>query len=288
MAGPGVVDAYPGGGFQAGAQNIAHLLKEHLLVVDQHAHDLALGDRDANRMQLRRQPGDGHLALMVLGQHEAAQFGAEMAFDAAWQRRDDRAPVRRQPTLPAIAHDMRAKHDVVDDEVLVALEPRTARNRSLEDPVLVDDPPGSPAATASRRLRDGAGRLAFSIPLGLPGLRVGRPLRPFSRAISSRCAMTVRLRSATRSISSTTRAFSAAFGSDSISEGGDIPKRIRNHAAWEAALNAPIQSVAATPTTLSPDFRPVTQCSPSVHLQLFKSGQIGQRWSSSFRRHARP
>jgi hypothetical protein len=70
----------------------------------------------------------------------------------------------------------------------------------------------------------GAGRLAFSIPLGLPGLMSGRPLRPFSRAISSRCSMTVRLRSATRSISFTTRVFNSAFGSDSMSAGGDIPK----------------------------------------------------------------
>src|SRR5258708_21307207 len=48
---------------------------------------------------------------------------------------------------------MRAKHDVVDDEVLVTLEPRTQGNRSLEYPVFVDDTLGSLAATASRRLR---------------------------------------------------------------------------------------------------------------------------------------
>ena len=57
VAGAGVVDADPGRGLQPGPQHVARLVKEGLLVVDQQAHDLPLGDRDADRPQLRHQPG---------------------------------------------------------------------------------------------------------------------------------------------------------------------------------------------------------------------------------------
>src|ERR1700687_5576350 len=90
---------------------------------------------------------------MMLDQHEAAQFGAKMAADAARQPGDHRAPVRRHPTFAAIAHDMRAKHEVLDDEVFVALEPRAWRYRRFDDSCFVNDPFGGLVAAASVRRR---------------------------------------------------------------------------------------------------------------------------------------
>ena len=50
-----------------------------VLLVDQQAHDLALGDADADRLERRDQTLDGHLTLVILHQHEAAQLRAKMA-----------------------------------------------------------------------------------------------------------------------------------------------------------------------------------------------------------------
>src|SRR3954462_11398067 len=66
----------------------------------------------------------------------------------------------------------------------------------------------------------GFGSLAFSIPLGLSA---GRPLSPFSRAISARWAATVCSRAATLPSNLTTNAFSSVGESASRSPGGAIP-----------------------------------------------------------------
>src|SRR5215208_583984 len=70
-----------------------------------------------------------------------------------------------------------------------------------------------------RRL-GGFGSLASSIPLGFSA---GRPLSPFSRAISARWAATVRSRAATLLSNSRTSAFSSVGESASRSPGGAIP-----------------------------------------------------------------
>lgn len=63
----------------------------------------------------------------------------EMAVDAGRQRRRHRPPVRRQPTLPAIADHLRAQHQVLHDETRMALAARARRHRHRDDPLLVDD-----------------------------------------------------------------------------------------------------------------------------------------------------
>src|SRR5215211_2507916 len=60
------------------------------------------------------------------------------------------------------------------------------------------------------------------MPLGLPGLMVGRPLSPLSRAISSRWAATVRSNAVTRPNSSSTNRFRSAFDRPSRSGAGDM------------------------------------------------------------------
>ena len=76
---------------------------------------------------------------MALGEHEPAQRRPEMAVDAGRQRRRHRPPVRRQPTLPAIAGHLRAQHQVLHDETRMALAARARRHRHRDDPLLVDD-----------------------------------------------------------------------------------------------------------------------------------------------------
>src|SRR5208282_3501849 len=69
------------------------------------------------------------------------------------------------------------------------------------------------------RLPPGFCLVGSSMPLGLI---TGRPLRPFSRAISSRCAATSRFSSATSPNSSTTSASNSGRGRPGRSAGGDM------------------------------------------------------------------
>ncbi len=78
VASPGVVHRDPGGAREPGAQHIARLIEEAVLAGDQQTHELPLGDHDAERAQQRQQPRHRDLPLMILGEHEAAQFRPEM------------------------------------------------------------------------------------------------------------------------------------------------------------------------------------------------------------------
>src|SRR4051794_15913611 len=89
---------------------------------------------------------------------------------------------------------MRAQHQILDDEVLVALEARPGRHVDLDDALLINDQlpglalPGAALAGLVRRLRLG---------LRLHAARPDRPVTPLSLAISAR--------------KSATTCFSAAF-----------------------------------------------------------------------------
>jgi len=54
--------------------------KELIMLLDQQALDLALGDRQADRLQQGCQTRQRGLALVILHQHEAAQVRAEMSW----------------------------------------------------------------------------------------------------------------------------------------------------------------------------------------------------------------
>ena len=149
----------------------------------QQPNDLALGDRDADSPEQGYQTRHGHLALVVLEQHEPTQLRPEMAGDAGRHRGDYRPPVRSQPALAAEADHVRPQHEVLDQEVLVALEARAGRDIRPDDPVLVDDEPPDlaslGAAALLRRLRPGGLVHATGLELG-PALDAfeRRDLRP--------------------------------------------------------------------------------------------------------------
>ena len=156
VARPGIIDADPGCVRKSGAQDIARFLDEGLVIGDQQARQLPLGDFDPDREQLREQAGRGDLSLMVLAEHETAQLGAEMAFDAGRHFRHQLAPIRRQPTFAPIAHHALTKHQLLNDVILIALEYRARRQaRDLDDPLFVDRAIGRLGAAASARLASG-------------------------------------------------------------------------------------------------------------------------------------
>ena len=140
MARTGVVDGDPVGRFQAGTQHLAGLRQKVVLPVDQQAHELTLGDADADRLKLRDQALDRHLTLVILHQHEATQLWPKMAADAAGQRRHDRLALRRQPALSAIAHHSRGQHQLLHLVRLVTFELRTRRMRHPQHLGLGHDP----------------------------------------------------------------------------------------------------------------------------------------------------
>src|SRR3954452_13872343 len=88
----------------------------------------------------------------------------------------------------------------------------------------------------------GFGSLAFSIPLGLSA---GRPLSPFSRAISARWAATVCSRAATLPSNLTTNAFSSVGESASRPPGGAIPPENQRQACQGSENHAAATRFAA-------------------------------------------
>jgi hypothetical protein len=176
-----VIDADPGGIGEAGAQHVAGFAEEAILALDQQAHDLALGHIDADGMQLRQQPTHRHLALVILGEDEAAQLRSEMFIDPGGKRGRDGLPIRCPPALTAIPRDIGVQHQVLHHETLVALEARIRRGGDLEHLILMDDPsrrllaPTAPVlALAGRRLWLGC-RLH---PAGLDRRAPGQSLQP--------------------------------------------------------------------------------------------------------------
>ena len=222
MARAGIVDRDPVGRFQAGAQHLAGLRQKVVLPIDQQAHELTLGNADPNRLKLRDQALDRHLTLVILHQYEATQLWAKMAANAARQRRHDRLALRRQPALSAIAYHSRCQHQLLHLVGLVTFELRTPRMRTRNTSVSGTTRDVTlPRRRRLTRLPPRFNPVAFSIPLGLID---GRPLRPFSRAISSRCTSTICFSSATSPSSSTNRASSSARGKSERLAVGGIPQ----------------------------------------------------------------
>jgi len=122
---------------------------------------------------------------MILHQHEAAESGAEMAIAPLWQRCQDGLSVRRDPAFTLVTGGTRRNHQVLHQKRLMTLEARSFCARDVRHLLLDADPRRHLAAEPRFCVLMGFGRsVAWSMPLGLI---VGRPFRPFGRAISSRC-----------------------------------------------------------------------------------------------------
>jgi hypothetical protein len=80
-----------------GTHDVASFVDKALLVCGQQTDELALGDDDAEAAQQRLQARNRGLRLIILSEHEAAQFRSEVTIDASRQRR------RYHPCRPAPA-----------------------------------------------------------------------------------------------------------------------------------------------------------------------------------------
>src|SRR5208282_51710 len=124
----GVVHRDPGRCFQSRAQNILGFGDEPRVVLVQQADQLPLRDRNPHRSQKRQQPGHRRLTLVVLHQHEAAQFRSEMAFDPLRQGSQHRPAVRHYPALAQVTGRLRRNHKILDQKRFVTFENRSCRN----------------------------------------------------------------------------------------------------------------------------------------------------------------
>ena len=167
MPGARIVNGQPGCRSKSCAQHFNIFFEESILLTAQKPHDLPLGNRDAQAGQLRGEPRDRDLTLVILAQDEALEVRPEMAADALGQRRHNGLAGGKQPALAPVADRPRLDDDILDDKVLVALEARAFRQAVwLQDTGLVNGersplgaaatlPPGVPSGI--RRLLHAAG-----------------------------------------------------------------------------------------------------------------------------------
>ena len=142
----GVVDGDPARGLEASAQHRLGFGDQGGALGGQEPHHLTFGDRHAQAGKERRDPLGRDLALVMLQQHEAAQLWPEVTLDARRQRGHQRPAVGRQPALAAVADDPRLQAQLLDHEVLVALEPRAGRRADRQHSLFVDHALGDRAA----------------------------------------------------------------------------------------------------------------------------------------------
>jgi hypothetical protein len=122
VPGTRVIDADPRTRRKTGPKHVTGFIEKAVLAGDQQAHHLTVRDIDPDGIQLCRHPPHGDLALVMLGQNKTAQLRSKVAADTGRQRRRHRLSVCHKPTLTPVAHDVRAKHQILHHKVLVALE----------------------------------------------------------------------------------------------------------------------------------------------------------------------
>ena len=126
VARAGVVDGDPRGRIETGAQHVLRPVEKGGLALDQQPQQLTLRDDDAEVLQQREQARHGGLALMILGGHDALQLGAEVLGDPGRQLCHDGTAIGQLPALAPVQRGQRLDDQVLDQELLVALEARAA------------------------------------------------------------------------------------------------------------------------------------------------------------------
>jgi len=79
-----IVNRDPGRGVKARAQHLLGFAEKGVLLGAEQAHDLPLGDIDAQIVKLAEQAWNSNLPLVVLAQDEALDLWAEMAGYPLW------------------------------------------------------------------------------------------------------------------------------------------------------------------------------------------------------------
>ena len=73
------------------------------------------------RSQQRHQPWQGGLPLMIVHQHEAAEFGTKMAIDPLGHRCQDRASIRCDPAFAPVTGRAHRNREVLNQKWLMPL-----------------------------------------------------------------------------------------------------------------------------------------------------------------------
>ena len=169
MPRPGVVDLDVGRDRQRRRQKFGLLLVEAGLPLGEDAAELAGGDVEAQLPQLFQKQRLGDVLVVMLVEDETDQIRPEMAAgrDVDRQRSHHASSVGGQPALAAVADDPRREDQILDDEVLVALEDRPLRRLGETDDGLLGD--GQPGGLGPF---GGAGPLRIRV-----ASRPGRPLQ---------------------------------------------------------------------------------------------------------------
>ena len=137
----GVIDRDPSRRLHTGPQNVARLGHKPVLAPAPKPHHLAVRDVHPDIAQQTHQAANGHLAAVILGQHEAPQLRPEVTREPRRQRRHHHPAIGGEPALAPVADHMRTQHKILNHIVLVALETRAVRNLDLDDPILIDHQP---------------------------------------------------------------------------------------------------------------------------------------------------
>src|SRR3954469_25021391 len=137
VAGAGVIDADPGRRFQPGPQH--GVLDEGAGVRVEPTWRLEITMPIARSWPTRRGMVTWPWYCSSTKRRSSGPKWPQPASAPSRHRREDGLPVGREPALPADAPDMRAQHQILDDEVLVALEARPGRHVDLDDALLIND-----------------------------------------------------------------------------------------------------------------------------------------------------
>ncbi len=127
MAGTGVVDGDEGGVGEPRPQHGLVLGAECLELGGHQPHHLALRDHEAQAGEQRRDPVAGHLALKMQRQHQTNKMRAATADNPRRERRDQGLAVRRLPALAPIERRLGLDRQVLNGDLLIALEARARR-----------------------------------------------------------------------------------------------------------------------------------------------------------------
>ncbi len=157
---PGVVHLDVVRDRQGRRQEFGLLLVEGLVPLGEDAVELAGGDVDAQLVQLFQEQRLGDVLVVVLVEDEADQVGSVVAAgqDLGGEWGHQACAVGGQPAFATVADDAGLEDQILNDEVLVSLFPRSAWECR-------------PGRSASRRFRPRRAQMTPSIEDGIPTRR---------------------------------------------------------------------------------------------------------------------
>ncbi len=138
---PGVVHLNIVRDCQGRRREFGLLLVEGVLPLGEDEAELAGGDVDTQLAQLLQEQRLGHVLVVVLVEEETDQVGSEVVagHHIGGERGHQASAIRGQPVFAAVANEAGFEDQILNDEVLVALEDGSIRAVGQRDDDLVGD-----------------------------------------------------------------------------------------------------------------------------------------------------